>query len=206
MRYIANILTDEPFEGSEFYNITNDKDLIIKGIPTLIVGWEKVKELYPGTSIIEWKVKDGVYWTYGKYEKRDRYEENVKKFMDMTFKNCVESVRYVFFDVLLYGENKISGFIDTLRGNNVQIGTNVKTAYASDNMLYVYIETTGTVYGISLRDCDYIDETYKKRIFSAIYENQTIKLLKNSDDSIKKVRYKVRDRSYILPYLFTDNV
>jgi hypothetical protein len=197
MKYIANILTDEPFSEAELYNVVQDHDSVVPDIPTLIIGWEKTKELYPAASIIEWKVDENVYWTYGKYERRDKYEVNVKKFQDLAFKKYVDSVNYVFYDVILEGEDRFAKFIELLL-SNMQ-----KTIYVTGDMMYIYIDSTRKVVGLSLRDCDYIDETYKKRIFSAIYNNSSVTFLKNNDAISKEVRFKTRGRAYILPYLYS---
>ena len=39
-------------------------------LPTLIVGWERVKKLYPKASILKKKIKDNLYWTFSPTEKR----------------------------------------------------------------------------------------------------------------------------------------
>lgn len=195
MKYIANILTDEPFSEAELYNVVRDSDSIISDIPTLIIGWDKTKELYPDASIIEWKIAENVYWTYGKYEKRDKYEVNVKKFQDLAFKKYVDSIKYVFYDVMLEGENRFAKFIELL-ASKVQ-----KTIYTAGDMMYIYIDNAKKVVGVSLRDCDYTDETYKKRIFSAMYNNPSVTFLKNNDAISKEVRFKTRGMVYILPYL-----
>ena len=197
MKYIANILTTEPFEAGELYNIVQEPGSLIFDIPTLIVGWEKTKELYPDASIIEWKVKDNVFWTYGKYEKRDRYEINVKKFQDLAFKKFVESLKYVFYDVMLDGEDRFTKFIELLLSNAQ------KTVYITGDMMYIYIDYTKKIVGVSLRDCDYLGETYKKRIFSALYNNPSVILLKNNDAISKEIRFKTRGMAYILPYLYS---
>lgn len=197
MKYIANILTDEPFAESELYNVVRDHNSIVPDIPTLIIGWDKTKELYPDASIIEWKVVENVYWTYGKYERRDKYEVNVKKFQDLAFKKYVDSVNYVFYDIFLTDTKRFDSFIASL-GDNVR-----KTAYISSDMMYICYEGCNKVIGLSLRDCDYLNENYKKRIFSAIYNKQTVNLLKNNDTISKEVRLKVRGRVYILPYLYS---
>ena len=195
MKYIANILTDEPFSEAELYNVVRDHDSIISDIPTLIIGWEKTKELYPDASIIEWNVDENVYWTYGKYERRDKYEINVKKFQDLAFKKYIDSVNYVFYDVILEGEDRFTRFIELLL-SNMQ-----KTVYVTGDMMYIHIDYTKKVVGVSLRDCDYVDETYKKRIFSAMYNNPSVILLKNKDTVSKEIRFKTRGMAYILPYL-----
>lgn len=197
MKYIANILTDEPFNEGELYNVVRDKDELVPDIPTLIIGWERTKAEYPDASIIEWKVADNVYWTYGKYERRDKYEVNVKKFQDLSFKKFVESLKYVFYDVMLEGEDRFIKFIELLL-SNVQ-----KTVYITGDMMYIHIDYTKKVVGVSLRDCDYLGETYKKRIFSAMYNNPSVILLKNNDAISKEIRFKTRGKAYILPYLYS---
>ena len=197
MKYIANILTDEPFNEGELYNVVRDKDKLVPDIPTLIVGWERTKAEYPDASIIEWKVADNVYWTYGKYERRDKYEVNIKKFQDQAFKKFVESLEYVFYDVLLTQPERFEAFLSSIGA------ATKKTIYITGDMMYLYYDGTNKIVGISLRDCDYLDETVKKRIFSVIYNSKSVNLLKNNDEISREIRYKAKGRTYILPYLYS---
>lgn len=197
MKYIANILTDEPFGDGELYNIVRDSAELARGIPTLIVGWDKTKQEYPNASIIEWEIADNVYWTYGKYEKRDKYEANVKRFQDLAFKKFIESLEYVFYDVLLTESTKFSSFITSLSS-----GTR-KTVYVTGDMMYIYYDGTDKVVGLSLRDCDYLDENLKKTIFSSIYNSKSVNLLKNNEEISREIRFKAKGRAYILPYLYS---
>jgi hypothetical protein len=197
MKYIANILTDEPFNEGELYNVVRDKEELVPGIPTLIIGWERTKAEYPDASIIEWKVADNVYWTYGKYERRDKYEVNTKKFQDLSFKKFVESLEYVFYDVLLTPPERFESFLASLGSGNQ------KTIYVTGDMMYIYYNGTNKVVGLSLRDCDYLNEFSKKKIFSAVYNSNTVNLLKNNDEISKEIRYKAKGRAYILPYLYS---
>lgn len=197
MKYIANILTDEQFNEAELYNVVRDSNDLIPGIPTLIVGWERTKSEYPDASIIEDKVSDNVYWTYGKYERRDKYETNIKKFQDLSFKKFVDSLDYVFYDVLLSTAEKLDSFLTSL------LSEPTKTVYVIRDMMYIYYSGTNKVVGLSLRDCDYIEDTLKKRIFSAIYNSKAVNLLKNNDEISHEVRLKAKGRAYILPYLYS---
>ena len=197
MKYIANILTDEQFNDAELYNVVRDSNDLIPGIPTLIVGWERTKSEYPDASIIEDKVSDNVYWTYGKYERRDKYETNIKKFQDLSFKKFVDSLDYVFYDVLLSTTERLDSFLTSL------VSEPTKTIYVIRDMMYIYYSGTNKVVGLSLRDCDYIEDTLKKRIFSAIYNSKTVNLLKNNDEISREVRLKAKGRAYILPYLYS---
>lgn len=197
MKYIANIFTDESFNGIPLYNVTSARSDLISGIPTLIIGWDKTKKEYPEASIIEWKVSDDVYWTYGKYEKRDRYEINIKRFQDLAFKKFIDLLEYVFYDVLTSSENKFESFLNSL------VSDVRKTIYVSGDMMYIYYEKTNKVIGLSLRDCDYLETNIKKRLFSYVFQSQTINLLKNSDEVPKEIRFKIKGRQYLIPYLYS---
>ena len=198
MKYIANILTDEPFSGNELYNVVAEENGLIPGMPTLIIGWDRVKEMYPDASIIEWNVTGDVYWTYGKYDRRDKYEACVKKFGEIAFKRFSENLSYVFYDVMCEGNERFDSFINLLKGDKK------KTIYASNDMLYVYIEGTRSVFGLSLRDCDYIGPDLKKRIFSAIYDNNSVTILKNNEQPITRdVKYKLSGMLYAIAYIYS---
>ena len=198
MKYIANILTDEPFSGGDLYNVTTERSFLIPEIPTLIIGWEKTKAEYPGTSIIEWEVADDVYWTYGKYEKREKYEENLKKFNDFCIKKFTESVKYVFYDVITQGDQKFSSFLSTLANGDE------KVVYVVDDMIYLYMcQSDKVVIGTSLRDCEYVYPDCKKKVFSILYSTESVTVIKNNDMISREIRYKMKGKEYILPYLFS---
>ena len=197
MKYIANIFTDENFNDIPLYNVTSARSDLISGIPTLIIGWDKTKKEYPEASIIEWKVSDDVYWTYGKYEKRDRYEINIKRFQDLAFKKFIDALEYVFYDILTSPENKFESFLNSL------VSDVRKTIYVSGDMMYIYYEKTNKVVGLSLRDCDYLETNIKKRLFSYVFQSRTISLLKNSDEVPKEIRFKIKGRQYLIPYLYS---
>ena len=197
MKFIANILTDDPFTDNEIYNVVSERASLIDNIPTLIIGSEKTKREYPGSSIIEWKVVDNVYWTYGKYEKRDRYESNLKKFQDLAFKTFIDSLEYVFYDILVTSSDKFTAFLMSIDAQNK------KTTYVSRDMMYIYYEGTNKIVGLSLRDCDYIDKTLRKRIFSSVYSSKTTTFLKSNDGMMKMNKYKLRGNEYLLPYIYS---
>lgn len=198
MKYIANILTDRPGDLSfnELYNVINDTQDIIPNIPTLIIGWDKTRKIYPNASIIEWEIKENMFWTYGKFEKREKFEENIERFNKLAFRYLVDKVTYVFYDVFLGGESKFKSFLNSLESNEN------KVAYISNDILYLSYGSSLKVIGVSLRDCDYINENYRKRIFSVIYNCKTVHLLNKNEEVDKNIRYKIRGKEYLIPYLF----
>lgn len=198
LKYIANILTEEPFTGDTLYNVVSERESLVDGIPVLIIGWDITKELYPDASIIEWQVADNVYWTYGKYERREKYEENIKRFQKMALDNLRSTISYTFFDTLTESTARVDQFITFISNPGVH-----KTVYLSNNMLYIFQEGFMKVIGVSLRDCEYLSETYKKRVFSAIYSNKEgVKILK-TDEIPGNLKYMMKGQEYIFPYLFS---
>ena len=93
MKFIANILTDKPFKDNDLYNVVSDKNNLIDGIPTLVVGWEYTKKLYPEASMLNWEVGNNVYWTYGNREKRNKYEENIATFRQLTLTKIIKTLK-----------------------------------------------------------------------------------------------------------------
>ena len=92
MRYIANILTDKKFNDCKFYNVVSKKEDIIVGLPTLVIGWEFTKALYPEANIISWEIDKDTYWTFGNRERRQRYEESLVKFRELALNRLIKKV------------------------------------------------------------------------------------------------------------------
>ena len=70
MRKIGNILTTEKYDDDPLFNVVNDINKIDASLPTLIIGWEKAKEIFPDASILDWKINDKWFWTFGKRKRR----------------------------------------------------------------------------------------------------------------------------------------
>ena len=83
MRYIANIITKSKINLGSFFNITNDLNNVDKSIPTLIIGWDEVKKIFPEQNILEKKIDDMLYWTFSKREKRYQYEIDLENFISI---------------------------------------------------------------------------------------------------------------------------
>ena len=93
MNYLANIYTKSKLDIEPFFNVVDDENKLIDGIPTLIIGWDSVKSLYGDINILDKKVKDNIYWTFGKRERRNVMEKNkiknVKEVQKKSNVNCV---------------------------------------------------------------------------------------------------------------------
>ena len=100
MNYLANIYTKSKLDIEPFFNVVDDENKLIDGIPTLIIGWDSVKSLYGDINILDKKVKDNIYWTFGKRERRNVMEVDVQKFKRKAMSIVSNNVKYKFFNIL----------------------------------------------------------------------------------------------------------
>ena len=192
MKFIANILTDKNFPNNGMYNVVSDKSLLIDGIPTLVIGWEFTKTQYPSANIIEWKISDDIYWTYGNRERRSVYENRVKKFEDMAIDSMIKSVKYIPVSVIT-GDG-VGDLIDAVKKND-------SVVYLHSDIVYVYLPERKCTYGISIRDIDYVGRS-SKDFLSDIYKEKDGNVITSSSGLSTELRYTLRNCNYVVPYLF----
>ena len=196
MNYLANIYTKSKIDIEPFFNVVDDENKLIDGIPTLIIGWDSVKSLYGDINILDKKVKDNIYWTFGKRERRNVMEVDVQKFKRKAMSITCNNVKYKFFNILTAKNDKKKSFYLLLKD------TRYKTVFSFNNMLYIYIDGTDTVVSISLRDVEYIGGDVKK-IFSTLYNNKFVKVANDNDLKDTNAKLFFKDNIYLIPYIFS---
>lgn len=149
MGYIANIVTKSKLETSAFFNVTSDFNTIDTSIPTLIIGWSEVKEIFPNQNILNTKIDDTISWTFSKREKRFQYEKDVDAFINKVVSALNDKIKYRFFNFLLATQDKRASFISYVQTGNCSI-------YYNSRFLYVYNINNSFTIGISLTDLEYI--------------------------------------------------
>lgn len=149
MGYIANIVTKSKLETSAFFNVTSDFNTIDTSIPTLIIGWSEVKEIFPNQNILNTKIDDTISWTFSKREKRFQYEKDVDAFINKVVSALNDKIKYRFFNFLLATQDKRASFISYVQTGNCSI-------YYNSRFLYVYNINDSFTIGVSLTDLEYI--------------------------------------------------
>ena len=104
---VANIVSKTKVSVSNNFNVVNTIDDIINGLPTLIVGYQETKNLFPDFDVTNMKVTNSVYWTPSKIEKRSQFEESIDKFIDLIFLDLVKDIKYIFVDPIQYYNRKL---------------------------------------------------------------------------------------------------
>ena len=195
MKFIANILTDKSFKDSYLYNVVSKKEDLIENIPTLVIGWEYTKNMYPNANILNWEIEKNIYWTYGNREKRNKYEENLEKFKILSIKHFVKSIQYTYCNILTSSQEDKMHVLDLIEN----IGSNI---YIVNDMIYIMDNVGPKVIGISLRDVDYMGKD-RKKIFTKIYQNPNNNVISVTENNLTwDIRNALKNHNYIIPYLF----
>lgn len=201
MRKIGNILTDGKFDSEGIYNVVSSKDDLISGIPTLVIGWDFVKKNYPEANIINWKIDNNTYWTFGNRERRAQYEVRLEDFKNLSIERLIKNVKYVPFSVLTETDENKKEFFGMINNESLE-----KLIYTRNDMLYLYLPSKEVVYGVSLRDIWYIGKNAEKFV-QKIYKTENV-------DSVNSIVgqtlthgmiSKFKNCMYIIPCLCYDN-
>lgn len=194
MCFLANILTTETFEDPQFFNVVKNKEDLVPGLPTLIVGWETVKEMYPEASILSWKIDENTYWVHKKRVKRQSNEEGIRKFRNIVFNGLVNAVKYEYFNVLLEEKPEKKKFFVFLKDETP------KTVLITDKMVYIYSHPQKKCYGISLADIDY-EGGNKKWLIKELFSNESVNVVNEKDFITYETKIILKNCKYLIPYL-----
>lgn len=195
MKFIANILTPKSFSDNELYNVVSNKEQLIDGIPTLVIGWEFAHKMYPEVNILNWQIDKNTYWTFGNREKRERFEPNVAKFRELALNRFVKSIKYKFFNILTSTEEEKSLFTDYIKNTSL-------TAYINGDMIYLYNAFDNSAIGVSLTNFEY-GEYNTKKLFSFIYKSPNITIIDVKNEISWETKNALRNYNYAIPCLYS---
>ena len=196
MRYLGNIVTDSRIINLEHYNVVKTMNRVISDIPTLIVGYHKTISIYGDNfSILDWKLSDNTYWTYGRRERGDRFLEDIEKFKTLCLNYMIKTVDYRLFNVLLESVDRKKEFLSYIKDKKDKI------VYIDDDMVYLY-EDNKHVMGFSLRDIEYSGGN-KKKILSILLSDEKNKVLNSKDVFNNEFNITLKNKPYIIPYLYS---
>lgn len=194
MKYIANIITKSRLDVGEYINVTKDITKVDLTIPTLIIGWAMVKEIYPNADILNKQISETVYWTYSNREKRQEYEPDLAKFIKNAFSRLETSIKYTFFNVLT---NPLSRNKCLLKYVNSPI---TKIVYITDKHIFIY--DSKQVTGVSLSDLEFYGFE-RERIIDILKRNSYNRLVFNDSFLNFKIKRSIGDNGKIVPFLYS---
>lgn len=194
MKYIANIITKSRLDVGEYINVTKDITKVDLTIPTLIIGWAMVKEIYPNADILNKRISETVYWTYSNREKRQEYEPDLTKFIKNAFSRLETSIKYTFFNVLT---NPLSRNKCLLKYINSPI---TKIVYITNKHIFIY--DSKQVTGVSLSDLEFYGFE-RERIIDTLKRNSYNRLVFSDSFLNFKIKRSIGDNGKIVPFLYS---
>lgn len=188
MIIVGNIITKESITGIP-NNFGIYETVTTTDTPNLIIGWGLTKTLYPEASILRKKIKDNLYWTFSPTEKRSVFENDLKKYIDKSYKDYIKKIKFHNIDPIIYKINTIDELL-----NKLSIVADGVTYLYENKVVYVYHNFI--IYSIDLELLDFIGFD-RKIILSTLKETTNFfeGELKNFKNELKYLDIKY------LPYL-----
>ena len=193
--YIGNIITSSKIEDDNF-KVCRKIETIDDSLPTLIVGWDKTKEIYGDkVSILHKKIDEKTNWTFSTKERKVDYDKDIKSFMSNCYSNIGKDINYVYIDIIHDSKKKIKKIIKKIYSLK-----NPKVYNHLNRMIYIYGENI--VFGVDIEVLNYIGIDYKKvldklsKISNCLFIDEKIFNIYKS--IINKINGKVR----LIPYIY----
>lgn len=193
---IGNIVTDGIFENPDLFNVVKDFSQIEPNKPTLIIGWSKANTIFSGLSILENKINDNTWWTFGKRERNYKYQEDTIAFRKLAMETIEHNITYKFVNIFGMPTERKRKMFDWLTSGDM------KKAFVSKGMLYVNQIGRNDIIGMSLRDIDF-EGGNSKKLLAMMHNGGKVSFIRKNDDNVPQdVLFALRNNAYLVPYLF----
>ena len=154
--FIGNIITNTNIKSHDKFNVVDSLDKIIESLPTLIVGWDIVKQINPNADFSDRKLSDTIKWTFTLSEKRNLHEEDIYYFIEECHNNLINNLKYVYIDFILFDDDKLADIFKKIKYSEKNI------AFKNDNMIYIY--SSNNIFGIDLNIVKFVGRNSDKLI------------------------------------------
>lgn len=154
--FIGNIVTTSIIKPHDKFNVVDSLDKTIESLPTLIIGWELVKQINPNADYLDRKLSDTIKWTFTLTEKRGLHEEDLYYFMKECYNNLIKNITYKYVDFMLTNDNDLADIFKIIKNSE-----NI-TVFKFENMIYIY--TSKYVFGIDLDIVEFVGRSPNKLI------------------------------------------
>ena len=154
--FIGNIVTNTNIKSHDKFNVVDSLDKIIENLPTLIVGWDIVKQINPNADFSDRKLSDTIKWTFTLSEKRNLHEEDIYYFIEECHNNLINNLKYIYIDFILFDDDKLADIFKKIKYSEKNI------AFKIDNMIYIY--SSNNIFGIDLNIVKFVGRNSDKLI------------------------------------------
>ena len=196
--FLGRVVTKQKkIDTIDFVDITQDKNSIDDTTPTIIVGKSLAESIYgkENVHIIDKKIRDNVFWTYSKTEKRSEYEVGIGKFNNYIVKSIGKRIRYNFFSIFRNSYSEKKQVIKALTKGKTR-----RVIYITKSHIYIY-SGQDSVMGISLDELSYIGIP-REKIVDRIKRNRNNNILFNDSFLSYSMKDKIDRDPVITTFLY----
>jgi hypothetical protein len=154
--FIGNIVTKSIIKSPDKFNVVDSLDKIIESLPTLIIGWEIVKEINPNVDFYDRKLSNTIKWTFTLNERRNLYEEDLYYFIQECHNNLISKITYKYIDFILNDDIELTTIFKNIKNSEKNI------LFKNDNMIYIY--SSNYIFGIDLDIIEFVGRNIDKLI------------------------------------------
>lgn len=166
--------------------------MIDTDLPTLLVGYNLTNESFPEFDITEPIIRDGLFWTFKRTERRDKYEEGLRRFIKYVFDNATNGVKYIFTDLMVMRPTTLIKIYRHLLSSDT-------TVYMFDDRAYIY-DGKDTVIGVDFYLFEYFGYSPEKLKFKIKTKAGSLITQRDANDLMASFGYLSADR--FIPYLY----
>jgi hypothetical protein len=168
-----------------------------KSKPILIIGLEEAKKHASSFSILEKRLGENLFWTFGKREKRTDYEKDIEKFQEFVLKCALNEIKYFYLNVLTIKYEKIKKLLRIIRNNDLKI------FYVDKKMIYMFYNDY--ILGLSVDIIEYLG-VRKRKVLDMLHKNENNKVFYNDFQFNYKIKKIIETKKYITPYFLSLNI
>ena len=191
--FIGNIVTETEFLDKR-YNVCKSYDEINTNLPTLIIGWKNVKDIFgeENVSILRKNINENTFWTFDIQERKVDYEVDIDNFESVCLGILNDRINYVYVDLLHDNRKKVKKIIRKIY--------NLKNiiSFKNDNMFYIFDENL--VFGVDLNIVEFLGLD-KQKIINKINSMSSVTLDKNEIFNICS-GYVQNNNTKLIPYIY----
>lgn len=191
---IGNIVSSSVIKEENF-NLFDEIESIDNSFPTLIIGWDKTKEIFGDkVSILHKKISNKLYWTFSGKERRVDFENDLKQFKKTCYNDFGSEIPYIYLDPLHDKLKKIKKILKKIYSLEESI------SYITDkNMLYILGDNI--IFGVDLNITEFMS-IQNDKIITRIHNLTNSVLIDNEIFNKCKEFIKKLDNDYkLVPYV-----
>ena len=191
---IGNIVSSSVIKEENFI-LFDEIESIDNSLPTLIVGWDKTKQIFGNKiSILNKKISDNLFWTFLPKERRVDYDDDLSNFKKLCINTFGAELSYVYIDPIHDKSKKIKKILKKIYSFEESI------SYITDkNMLYILGDNI--IFGVDLNITEFIGIGNDK-ILSRIHNLPSSVLIDNEIfNKCKEFIIKLDNDYKLVPYV-----